>query len=1742
MNSPSLVIILWLKLGFWFLATSAWQIQNGIENWGSTPRIWHASKANLYQRPFYGPTHEAQTTTTAVPLQNGIGNRYNGRQNWNTPRSNLYQTPFIGPKHEVKTPARAVRLRNGIGNGRNVPSNWNTPKTNTHQRSFYIPNYRVEKTTSQSQFQNGLGNGRDLPQYRNFPKANLYQRPFYGPEYKVKTTARAVQLRNGIGNGRKFPPNWNTPKTNLHQRPFYGPNNRIGKTTSPSWIHSVLGNGRNAHQNWKSPKANLYHGQFYGPTHEAHTTTRTVRLKNSIGYGRDVPRSWNAPNTKLNQKPFYGPNQRIEKTTSPSGQQNGIAKRRNFPRNWIPAKSDLYQVPLYGGNDEVEKTLLDGPMIMRSNVESAPFGIRIGPRIAKWLPTVQRNQIPQTREVMRSPVRAFVATPEIDSRTTGLIEPGATSNYQLHDYAIGRKLEPVPSQNTGDVYNTGDVALQTVLSKMRPSESDLIPESVSNQRATSRTGYIATAMEERQRPVPRKSYVTTSYTKKEIRLNDPKLIKLRQILPNLKKRSLNRMNVEDVSGTVARRNVSNVARNFDKRHSIEKKSAIRKVKGRQNWGILNEFTPSVRLANMILLKQKRQDIRKRELNQFETKEGKRTPKTAAHNRGMQNVSASKNQNVSEAFPPSWTKHNVSLKLHHVPKSQGLPKRHKKKSARNFINGRNNGFFVRPSNTYLNRQFVPFDDMADGRKYEPYISTREQFQAAQMAMAERMRAMRSRGLFHSLGNINPQFFSRNPFRYPAMPMPQQFVAMQLHGMTPRNFPFQYGRTPFAQTQDYVGTPWNIRLANKMRGTEEDQSSNVGIMPQDSYKQGSVQPNMEQSKSPDPSSQMDSGKFADGFYQSPVTEQSSQILKIGDDKLFEGHPMVNSENNDAGNDQEVYGKTSPRLTGLQVTDQSAAMLNKWYPVRTGKVSLMPDPRKYSAQWPSRLPGLDVATKFNQLQARGYSAINNPAIFNRFYQGNEKSLRPKFYDEENENNIPSDWNNIDSSNVAFNRGYQLPFPVRQFMMQRSGMNGIASEGYFPNLVPYTTFPFPTFPNYGRRKREVRQEKNSSKVTHAKENVSDGPLSDGKNKSHKISTLPSENYKMNNARKLGETHSNKTKIHSKKALISKHSSRTRKKEKERSTRNFVNAGNYFMYARTPPSTSFFAVATDPRMRLMYPQSSVEDPINDIERKGYSVASGPFGAGFPGLLSQGPLQYTAAGPPQPTQRIQELAFPVGPPQSLMELSQKVDQFPAQEFLSSGRDVSPETQREVSDVNDDDLSASKPREDQPKSVSAALNLFSREPLNSSEWPTMRKPRGGPNAENESEQTVSSPPSYSFGMSGVPQSIQGPPERYVPEFPEQSSSEFSEEDTQDMPENEPQENGQGLSEGGETYVQADNALDDGAEDGPGEAEPDLTPGLFDGLDNAQTSLLQQHMGNFAPMKGKFGVGNFHTFRPYQKGEKRLPSENHLSPSDRQKALLRQNAMARQKALLQQRATFSTKENIQGNVQGNILGGTASGRNSHMLSLPNLSLNTIEKLIDSEAGEESKADYNTGAVHGYSSNRKGSAGNKISNEDLNVQDSPEHTGVSDWNVHNSLSGTGKIVHNFDWKSPLMSQSQSPSDFNWKLERALTQWKEPANPNHDPANSGGTLPDSPPEKVLVPPKGSNGNPDVVPGYTFDTQGQRSGPLFLPNPPPELGDDSSAETVLMVPGSGNKLKGEVGAKKETISKKRNQRKNKTT
>ena len=1703
MNLLCSVFSIWPIFGLWLLAASAWRVQPGIANWGSGPQVWHGPNTHLYQSSsLYNLKYEAQPTNRAMPFQNAIGSK------------------------------------------RTIPQNWNAPKT----IPLYGSSPKMKISTSASRFQNGDSSRHYVPRIWGSTEPNLYQRPFYGP--KRKTQASALIPSTNIGNRRNMYRNWKARNFVSHQRPVYAPNQTVRKTNFPFRLQHGIGNEGIVPRNWNVPKPKFHQKYAYGQ----------FQLPKS---GGNLPPNWNGQKASPYRRQSYSSSHNVRMTSSPFLPKNGIVKGHNIRRNWIPVETDHYHVPFYAS----KAITPNARVMMRTRVPITPPGGSISPSATGWLSTIQRNRIPHTRKLNRIPVRAFVSFPEIDIGTPGLTVPRLTNNYQQREFTMQRKLEPEPSQDLNNLYNNGDAALENVVAKGNPSESNLIPESVSNQQATSRTRYMTAATEEEQRPVPRTSYVTTSYIGKESSLNDPNLIKLTHILRNMKKRSSNETEVEgdnyfgdDVPRTEARWLVSNDTSIFDKRNmdnERDKKSSIRKVKGRWNWGILNEFTPNFRLATMILLKQKRHNIRKRTLEEFnnpvQNSPEKGLKGTLTSNEQIKTVSSSKKHNESEISPSSSPEH-VSFNMHYG-KRQGKRKRNKQKHARNFINEKGDEFYFRPSKTYLNRQFSPFEGMGNTERYEPYFNTRQPFQGSQMAMAERMRAMRSRGLFHSLGNINPQFFSKSPFRFPLMPMPQQFIAMQRYGLPLRNFPSPYRRRPaLPQTQDYFGAPWNMPVPNRMTETQERENNNVETTPQDSYDQPSVQPTMERIKSPI-SSQIDKGKYTDSF-QSPMTEQSSQILKIENNRAFEGHPIVNTESFDASN-QGLNGKnTNLQLTGLQVTDQSATMLNKWYPIRTGKVSLISDPRKFSPQWPSSLPGLDLAA-INKLQTRGYfPTMNNPAMFNGFYQNNEQTPESSPYEEEDASN----GNYMESANGAFSRGNQISPPMQGF-----GLNGMSGQRYFPSPVPYPTIPFnsfsyKSFPNYsnGRvlRKREVRRGTKSAHSPEAKKKLFKGQFSDGsiRNRKSRFSnsgTTRRGNH-MSTVKKANITraHLNGTNINNRKEVISEHSSRIGRDKKGRSTPSFLNSKRYFMYSpKSFAFTPFYAVASDPRTQLIYP---VGDPMNEIVTRGYSVARRSYGTGISAPVVRWLLPITGVGSTQRTERFPLLSFPVGPPQSLMELSQKVDQFPTEDFASSGGNVEADTQRQASVIDNGHLSSTEEEENRPNTVSAALNLMSaQDPMESSEQPSMRKPRGGPSAENENDQKgsniVTSSSSYSLNANGFPGIFQ----QSIPEFAGQGLSEISEEGSlASVPENEQfQQNEQGLGKGGESYTQGDNAIDDGSQDVPEGSESNFAPGLLDGLDSMQAGLLNQQFGGFSPIKGGV-MGNFHTIGPYQKGRKRPPPANRLSSSERQRALLRQNAMADQKELLQPRATFSTKENIQGdipgNVQGNSLGATTPGTNSHMLSLPNLSLNTIEKLINSAVGEQSPTDFKTGAGHGYGSRLKGSAAEKITDENLGDHDSSGQTSVSDLNTHDSLKGNGKYVQNFDWKSPLMSQSQSPSDFNWKLERALTQWKEPLHPSRDTANTGGNLPGGPPDRVFVPPKGSNDNPDVVPGYTFDTHGQRSGPLFLPNPPPELRDDSSAETVLMVPSSGNKTKGEKESaqsdtKKETISKRMSKKKKKT-
>ena len=541
---------------------------------------------------------------------------------------------------------------------------------------------------------------------------------------------------------------------------------------------------------------------------------------------------------------------------------------------------------------------------------------------------------------------------------------------------------------------------------------------------------------------------------------------------------------------------------------------------------------------------------------------------------------------------------------------------------------------------------------------------------------------------------------------------------------------------------------------------------------------------------------------------------------------------------------------------------------------------------------------------------------------------------------------------------------------------------------------------------------------------------------------------------------------------------------------------------------------------------------MNEILSKGYSIAPRSYGVDVLPGIAPWPLTYTPVVPQQIFRRFPLLAFAKGPPRSLMGLSQEVDQFP--DKVLTGTNTPYDTSRQASYTGNGPARSWQEVGNQPNTVSATLNILrSQEALGSSEKPTEEMPRDEGSEENETGQKGSQSSTFSLNANGFPEILQ----QSIPGFASHSYSEFPEEAAQATPENEQLKKGtHGLSDGEESYSEAGKSIVDGERNEDGESDSNFTPGLLGGLDTMQTGLLKQQFDSTPSPKGRVMVSS-RTFGPHQEG-RRLHSP---TSAERERADLRQNVKAPQNSLLQERATFSTNrdvhKNVPGGLQENGFDATVPGTNSHMLTLPNLSLNSIEKLIDSAAEEQSAIDDKTSTGHSYGSRWRGEANEQFIDDNLSNHGYPAKLGQG------VLKKNGENIHNLDWKSPLLSQSQAPFDFNWKLERALTQWKGPAYSRLDTANMEGNLADDQPENAFVKPKGSNYNPDVVPGYTFDTQGQRSVPLFLPNPPSDLADDSNAETVLMVRAPGNKAKEEAdstksGAKKETIFNKTSQKK----
>lgn len=206
-------------------------------------------------------------------------------------------------------------------------------------------------------------------------------------------------------------------------------------------------------------------------------------------------------------------------------------------------------------------------------------------------------------------------------------------------------------------------------------------------------------------------------------------------------------------------------------------------------------------------------------------------------------------------------------------------------------------------------------------------------------------------------------------------------------------------------------------------------------------------------------------------------------------------------------------------------------------------MSDPRKYTSQWPSRLPGLDLVATSDNLRSRDdFPAIYTPGIFNAFYSKNYQNYRSPPYkdDVSEEGNMGVE---------EYSRGTETP-PTVPSVNQGFKFHGILGQEYIPSPVPYHTSPFKNhfyknFPNLGRRrilrKREVRRGKTHA---HKHHEVFNGPFSYGRQRKFKSSfKLLDANQREYSKIEAGGTqaHLNETDIHNKKTVSGEYSSKTK-------------------------------------------------------------------------------------------------------------------------------------------------------------------------------------------------------------------------------------------------------------------------------------------------------------------------------------------------------------------------------------------------------------------------------------------------------------------------------------------------------------------------------------------------------------------------------------------------------------------------
>ena len=671
-------------------------------------------------------------------------------------------------------------------------------------------------------------------------------------------------------------------------------------------------------------------------------------------------------------------------------------------------------------------------------------------------------------------------------------------------------------------------------------------------------------------------------------------------------------------------------------------------------------------------------------------------------------------------------------------------------------------------------------------------------------------------------------------------------------------------------------------------------------------------------------------------------------------------------------------------------------------------MADPRKVSSQWPSRLPGLERALTLNILQGRGFFPQIYKPVLRSVYKDTETRFQPFYDNGESYSGFSKYGSGIERESKGFSRRNQITMPSHKMEVIKEPVKKLANK---------------------TKGEGIQVTKESSSVLKFKEHLGrrnglHHPLigsKRGENSSEKLhhATEQIVNPKIN---------SNK---------MQQPSLANRPKNKGRVTRNYVNMVNYALnHHMLPNIRSFGPLYTPIGLGSDRGVSWEQLMATKTPFEGYLV-KGRL-SGFGNSIRKWPLgserQFNQVDVPQPMTYLSH---------------QQVAQIPETSFSR------------------DNAQMQAPYAESMTAFQSNGNEESNEPHQTPEYYANEEKE----TEHNEPEIITLPSNYAGGENGVTQNL-GNPFDGGPAYPEQSITELKP-IAESAPENGLAESSlssrRDLTDSGETFAEKDDMQGDTHDTHFG-ADATFTPGLLDGLDNTQASLLQRQIeGRNPDREGLLGFSDRFHFMP------------------------------RPQAFIHQRAHYRSKG----------IGNNLGIRDGHRIRLPNISLDSIEKMIDSGSMGNGKAAHDINGLHGYGSKSKGSV---------------DQAGLDD---------------NQDWKSALMNQS--PTEFNSQLENAMLQWNSATKPHHKTASSSESSLDSSSDTVSVPSTSATDSQDIVPGITFDTQGQRPGPLFMSKAPPGLESDSSFETVLMVPPQGKTLQEQSGTKKATIHRKEIQHENTT-